>query len=166
MLGAMRGGPPAATGEQPESHVRSQALPSESPPKKKQKLSRQLMTGSLGIRRLPRCVPLLAARGGIEKVCEKGTKTQKTNIDGLDGLHACVERRKTPPTKVKTTLRVSTQSSKKIYWTEVTAAESPDHEQIIRDIASAIMRGDISSKEAAQEMKDKLLRGSRSKLKP
>ena len=91
---------------------------------------------------------------------------QKTEIDGLDGLRAFVERRKTPPTKVKTTLRVPNQSSTKIYWTEVTAAESPDHEQIIRDIASAIMKGDISSKEAAQEMKEKLLRGSRSKLKP
>ena len=91
---------------------------------------------------------------------EKGTKTQKTQIDGLDGLHACVERRKTPvTTKVKTTLRVSTQSSKKIYWTEVTTAESPDHEQIIRDIAPAIMKGDISFKESAQEMKEQLLRG-------
>ena len=122
LLGAMRGGPPAATGEQPESHVRSQALPSESQPKKKQKLTQQVMTGALGIRRLPRFVPLLAARGGIKKVCEKGTNTQKTKIDGLDGLHACVERRKTAATKVKTTLRVSTQSSKKIYWKEVTTA--------------------------------------------
>ena len=77
---------------------------------------------------------------------------QKTEIDGLDGLRAFVERRKTPPTKVKTTLGVSTQNSKKIYWTEVTAAESPDHEHIIGDIASAIMKGDISSKESAQEM--------------
>ena len=122
LLGAMRGGPPAATGEQPESHVRSQALPSESQPKKKQKLTQQLMTGSLGTRRLPRFVPLPAARGGIKKACEKGTNTQKTKIDGLDVLHACVDRRKTPLTEVKTTLRVSTQSSKKIYWTEVTAA--------------------------------------------
>ena len=73
-----------------------------------------------------------------------------------------MERQKTPPTKVCTTLRVSTQSSKKIFWTEVKAAESLAHEQIIRDIASAIMKGDISSKEAAQEMKEKLLRELRS----
>ena len=152
-----------------ESHVQSTVLLSESnaeaepPPQKKQRLQQQLVTGSLGIRMLPRCVPLPAARGGINKVCEIGKTTQKTNIHGLQ---ACVERRKTPPTKVCTTLRVSTQSSKNIFWAEVKAAESLAHEQIIRDIASAIMKGDISSKEAAQEMKEKLLRGSRSKLKP
>ena len=155
-----------------ESHVQSKVLLSESnaatepPPHKKQRLQQQLVTGSLGIRMLPRCVPLPAARAGIKQVCEIAKTTQKTNIDRLDGLHACVERRKTPPTKVKTTLRVSTQSSKKIYWTEMTAAESPDHEQIIRDIASAIKKGDISFEESAQEMKEKFLRGKRSKRKP
>ena len=75
-------------------------------------------------------------------MCEIGKTTQKTNIHGLQ---ACVERRKTPPTKVCTTLRVSTQSSKNIFWAEVKAAESLAHKQIIRDIASAIMKGDISS---------------------
>ena len=101
-----------------ESHVQSKVLLSESnaaaepPPQKKQRLQQQLVTGSLGIRMLPRCVPLPAARGGINKVCEIGKTTQKTNIHGLQ---ACVERRKTPPTKVCTTLRVSTQSSKILF---------------------------------------------------
>ena len=52
-------------------------------------------------------------------MCEIGKTMQKTNIHGLQ---ACVERRKTPPTKVCTTLRVSTQSSKNIFWAEVKAA--------------------------------------------
>ena len=116
---------------------------------------------------LPRCAPLPAARGGIKNVCENGKTdgrrkgarkcAQKTN---KHGLHPIVERRLKPPTQVRTTLRVATLAdmSKKVFWAEVRAAESPVHEQIIRDIASAIREGNVSSKESAQKMKAQLLR--------
>ena len=90
-------------------------------------------------------------RKGARKCAEKTNK---------HGLHPIVERRLKPPTQVRTTLRVATLAdmSKKVFWTEVRAAESPVHEQIIRDIASAIRKGDVSSKESAQKMQAKLLR--------
>ena len=96
-------------------------------------------------------------------MCENGKTdgrrkgAQKTN---KHGLHPIVERRLKPPTQVRTTLRVATLAdmSKKVFWTEVRASESPVHEQIIRDIASAIRKGDVSSKESAQKMKAQLLR--------
>ena len=169
----------AAFSDSPEqAHVRSQApsIPSdpthhsdpmrksgsEQPPPKKRKVQQELVAGSL-----PRCAPLPAARGGIKQVCENGKTdgrrkgarkcAEKTN---KHGLHPIVERRLKPPTQVRTTLRVATLAdmSKKVFWTEVRAAESPVHEQIIRDIASAIRKGDVSSKESAQKMQAKLLR--------
>ena len=96
-------------------------------------------------------------------MCENGKTdgrrkgAQKTN---KHGLHPIVERRLKPPTQVRTALRVATLAdmSKKVFWTEVRASESPVHEQIIRDIASAIRKGDGSSKESALKMKAQLLR--------
>ena len=96
-------------------------------------------------------------------MCENGKtdgRRKGAQVTNKHGLHPIVERRLKPPTQVRTTLRVATLAdmSKKVFWTEVRAAESPVHEQIIRDIASAIRKGDVSSKESAQKMKAQLLR--------
>ena len=75
----------------------------------------------------------------------------------LSPVKACVERRKNG--NACTTLRVSQESSKKIFWCEVKATESTNHESIIHKIAEAVRNGVVPTKTEAQKMKADLLLG-------
>ena len=98
--------------------------------------------------------PPPAKRGAIRAACKQNE--MRSVPLATTGLHAKIERALKPAARVRTTLRVD-DGSKRSSWAEVTERQSHDHYSIIKEIQTAIVAGQVTTKEEAVAMKQRLL---------
>lgn len=96
---------------------------------------------------------LPAKRGAIRGTFKK--KQQHSGVSNTN-IKSCIENAYTG--NIRTTLRVKSEGVKgRPFWAQVTKQQHSQHKQIIMKIAAAVDRGEVESKEQAQEMRDVLM---------
>eukprot|EP00974_Lingulodinium_polyedra_P062377 6022633-Lingulodinium_polyedra.AAC.1 len=94
-----------------------------------------------------------AERGGIKKACLTNAASAEASSSGFK---ATVMRALTG--NVRSTLRVSTPSDPaRRAWAEVRHVQSARHFEIVSAICTAVNRGQVTTKDQAQKLKEELL---------